>query len=456
LCGCGLTTVGDVLKELKFPFLVPPNQGPDGTFSAIPLGAPNPEVPQATGPATLFADEHGSGIVLSSDPDADRIGLEVKLSDGSWYHFDGNQIAAVLCYYLMLDPYGPRRKGLVIETLVTTKILRKVVEKAGDSFLIDDLLVGFKYVADVLKRLESEGQYKGVRCSPDQLVLATEESHGVILIPSIRDKDATPACMYFAALYQRLKAEGRNLFDYYVQILDDLGPYADTSRSIMMNGADGTFKRDKIMESLRQSPLESVAGSPVRKIVDHWDQGDQGWGKFKSETDKLPRNVLQYFFDSFIIAVRPSGTEPKLKFYCQWMPDAELSHTRGKERLAAATAKAETLALLVYREMLSRIGVSLDEAALLLPDMIDLGLKQSFQQQTIPRLREALSTEKCRDLGDCLRWLRDQKEVAAMTPKKDPLPALKAPLAHLTQQWLQEKPGVRLVEELHKWATGRG
>src|SRR5437016_1139526 len=154
LCGCGLTTVGDVLKELKIPFLVPPNQGPDGTFSAIPLGAPNPEVPQATGPATLFADEKGSGVVLSSDPDADRIGLEVKLSDGSSRHFDGNQIAAVLCYYLMLDPHGPKRKGLVIETLVTTRILRKIVEKAGDSFLIDDLLVGFKYVADVLKKLE--------------------------------------------------------------------------------------------------------------------------------------------------------------------------------------------------------------------------------------------------------------------------------------------------------------
>jgi phosphoglucomutase/phosphomannomutase len=455
LCGCGLTTVGDVLKELKFPFLVPPNQGPDGTFSAIPLGAPNPEVPQATGPATLFADEKGSGIVLSSDPDADRIGLEVKLSDGSWRHFDGNQIAAVLCYYLMLDPHGPKRKGLVIETLVTTKILRKIVEKAGDSFLIDDLLVGFKYVADVLKKLETVGHYKGVRCRPDQLVLATEESHGVILIPTIRDKDATPACMYLAALYQRLKAEDRNLFDYYVQILDDLGSYADTSRSIMMNGADGTFKRDKIMESLRAMPLQSVAGSSVRKVVDHWDQGDAGWGKFKSETDKLPRNVLQYFFDSFIIAVRPSGTEPKLKFYCQLMPDDELSHTRGQERLAAATAKAERLALLVYKELLSRIDVDLDEAALLLPDMIDLELKRSFQRRTIPRLWESLSTGKCGNLADCLRWLRDQEEVAAMTPRKDPLPALKGPLAYLTKRWMQEKPGVPLVEELHRWATGR-
>ena len=455
LCGCGLTTVGDVLKELKFPFLVPPNQGPDGTFAAIPLGAPNPEVPQATGPATLFADEQGSGIVLSSDPDADRIGLEVKLSDGSWHHFDGNQIAAVLCYYLMLDHHGPKRKGLVIETLVTTKILRKIVEKAGDSYLIDDLLVGLKYVADVLKRLETVGYYKGVRCKPEQLVLATEESHGVILIPTIRDKDATPACMYLAALYQRLKAEGRNLFDYYVQILNDLGPYADTSRSIMMNGADGAFKRDKIMESLRAMPLRSVAGSPLRKVVDHWDQGDEGWGKFKSETDKLPRNVLQFFFDSFIIAVRPSGTEPKLKFYCQLMPDDELSHTRGQERLAAATAKAEKLALLVYKELLSRIDVDLDEAALLLPDMIDLGLKQGFQQRTVPPLWEALSKGKFTNLTDCIRWLREQEEVAAMTPKKDPLPALKGPLAYLTRHWMQEKPGLSLIEELHRWAAGR-
>src|SRR5205807_9410697 len=132
----------------------------------------------------------------------------------------------------------------------------------------------------------------------------------------------------------------------------------------------------------------------------------------------------------FIISVRPSGTEPKLKFYCQLMPDNELSPTRGKERLAAVTAKAEKLAVLVYKELLSRIDVDLDEAALLLPDMIDLGLKQSFQQRTVPRLWEALASEKCSNLAACLRWLRDQDEVAAMTPKKDPLPALKGPLAY--------------------------
>src|SRR5258708_789332 len=330
LCGCGLTTVGDVLTTLGFPFFVPPNQSPDGSFAVIPFRAPNPEVPQATEPARDFADQKGSGIVLSSDPDADRIGLEVKLADSSWYHFDGNQIAAVLCYFLMLDPEGPRRKGLVIETLVTTRILRKIVDEAGDSQLIDD--------------------------------------------PSIRDKDATPACMYLAALYQRLRRQGRNLHDYYVQILDHVGPHADFNRSIMMSGADGVFKRDRIMESLRQAPLNTVAGSALRKVSDHWDQA--AFGHFVSQTDILPRNLLQYFFDSFVSTERPSRTEPKLKFYCQVLPDAELSRTKGLERLSAAAARAEKLAVVVYRELLKRVDVDLEEPALLLTEIVDLAKKQ--------------------------------------------------------------------------------
>ena len=208
LCGCGVKTVKEVLERLGFSLLIPPDQGLDGSFAAIPFKAPNPEVPHATEPAREFAGRHGSGIVLSSDPDADRIGMEARLADGTWYHFDGNQIAAILGYHLMLDPHGPRRRGLVMETLVTTKLLGRVVAEAGDSWLIDDLLVGFKYVADVLKTLERSGRYKEITCSPQDLVLAAEESHGVVMAPGIRDKDATPACMFLAALYQRLAGRG--------------------------------------------------------------------------------------------------------------------------------------------------------------------------------------------------------------------------------------------------------
>ncbi len=452
LCGCGLTTAGEVLTRLKFPVLVPPDQGPDGTFAAIPFRAPNPEVPQATEPAKAFADRKGSGIVLSSDPDADRIGLEVKLANGSWHHCDGNQIAAILCYYLMLDPQGPRRKGLVIETLVTTRIVGKIVERAGDSFLIDDLLVGFKYVADVLKTLKKGIPYKHVACSPDRLVLATEESHGVIIVPTILDKDSAPACMYLGALYQRLRHEGRNLLDYYIDVLDDIGPYADSNRSIMMIGADGVGMRDRIIASLRKTPLQSIDGLALRSVIDHWD--NDHFGPFISETDKLPRNVIQFVYDSLVVTVRPSGTEPKLKFYCQVLPDSKPMKTKGQQRFATVMQRAERVALLIYGQLLARINIHLDEPALMLPDIVDLEQKIEFQTSTVPALYAALSSGKFVHLDQVLEWLKEQASL--MTPGADPLPALKAPLRYLCHKWEKDIQGdLALMSELAKWA-GQG
>lgn len=448
LCGCGLTTVGDVFKRLEFPFIVPPDQGPDGAFSVIPFKAPNPEVPQATEPAKAFAETKGSGIVLSSDPDADRIGLEVKLADGSWYHFDGNQIAAVLCYFLMLDPQGPMRKGLVMETLVTTKILGKIVEKAGESLLIDDLLVGFKYVANVLKTLELDGRYGKVVCTPQQLVLAAEESHGVIVVPSIRDKDATPACIYLAALHQRLYRESRTILDYYVRILEELGGYDSVNRSIMMTGAEGMLKKDRIMASLRKTPPMILGGQTVRKAVDYWDE--EAFGSFVSGTDRLPRNVIQVFTDAFIITVRPSGTEPKLKLYCQLLPHGEPSLARGMELLSEVRSKADKIARSVYNDLLARIDLSLSEVGLLLPDIVDLDVKREFEEKTVPRLREGLLKGDFADLNELLAWLRE--ETAAMTPGADPLPALNAPISYLCGQWAGEFTSNPLFAELKSWA----
>ena len=453
LCGCGLTTVGDVLERLKFPMITPPDEGPDGTFSIIPFKAPNPEVPQATEPAKAYAEANGAGIVLSSDPDADRIGLEARMPDGSWYHFDGNQIAAMLGYFLMLDPEGPQRKGLVIETLVTTRIIGKIVEKAGDSWLVDDLLVGFKYVADVLKELakpaaERKKRFADIPFKPDQLVFATEESHGVLMIPSIMDKDSTPACMYLAALYQRLQQQGKTLLDYYTDILEELGEYDDVSRSITMTGAEGVMKRDRIMKSLRENPPSEIGGYPVRKIVDFWDQ--EAFGPFVSETDKLPRNVIQFATDAFFLTVRPSGTEPKLKLYCQVVPHGEASTAKGLDLLHEVRVKADRVSRLVYNSLLARIDLSLSEASLMLPDIIDLNRKLEFEQQTVPQLRDALAKNSFASLEELLTWLREQ--VAAMTPGANPLPALKAPLAHLCGQWAAELKDSVLLGELAAWA----
>jgi len=451
LCGCGLRSAGAVMKKLGFPILSPPDQGPDGTFTPIPFKAPNPEVPEATEPATRYAESVGSDVVLSSDPDADRVGLEARLADGSWYHFDGNKIATLICYYLMLDPDGPKRRGLVMETLVTTKILGQIAAKAGNSWIIDDLLVGFKYMANVLKVLEQRGRWGNACTGPESLVLATEEAHGLMLTPAIRDKDSAPACMFLAALHQKVRREGRNLLDYYIEILEKLGGYADTGRSLVMTGAEGRIQRDRIVASLRASLPETLGGRPVRKVVDYWNE--ILFGKLQGSTDQLSRNVLQFSLDGFIVTVRPSGTEPKLKFYCQLVPEGDLPKLRGMELMHNLTEQVDVMARAVYQELLARLDLHLGEPGLLLPDIIDIGRKQEFESKTVPQLREAMAQGRFKNLDELLEWLRG--DVAAMTPGANPLPALRASVAHLCRQWQNELGGTPLLSELAAWAGPR-
>lgn len=448
LCGCGLRSAGAVMKKLGFPILSPPYQGPDGTFAPIPFKAPNPEVSESTLPATQFAESVGSGVVLSSDPDADRVGLEARLTDGSWYHFDGNKIATLICYYLMLDPGGPRRRGLVIETLVTTKILGKIAATAGDSWIVDDLLVGFKYMANVLKVLEQRGRWGNICTKPESLVLATEEAHGVMLTSTIRDKDSAPACMFLAALYQKVWLEGRNLLDYYIEILEKLGGYADTGRSIVMTGADGGIQRDRIVAALRSSLPKTLGGRAVLKVVDYWNE--DAFGKLQSATDQLSRNVLQFFLEGSIVTVRPSGTEPKLKFYCQLVPQGDSQKLRGKELMRDLTERVEALARAVYQQLLACVGLHLGEPGLLLPDLVDIGRKQDFERKTVPQLRQAIGQGRFVSLENLLDWLRE--EVAAMTPGANPLPALRASVAYLCRQWEKDLKNSPLLNELAAWA----
>jgi phosphoglucomutase/phosphomannomutase len=453
LNGCGRTTVEAVLNRLGYVTLIPPGDEPDGTFSAVPLKTPNPEVSQATGPAKEFADKNGCGMVLSSDPDADRVGVDVKLADGRWHHFDGNQIAAILCHFLMLNPRGPRRRGLVLGTFVTTKLLGEIARKA-DSPVIEDLPVGMKYIANVLNELELNGRYGDISCSVDDLAFAAEESHGVVISPSVRDKDAAPACMYAACLYQMLRSEGRTLLDYYIDILREFGAYQTVNRSISMRGIEGTRHRDTIMSSLRVTPPKSLAGKQVRKFVDFWDEGK--FGRFKGYTDKLSRDAVQIFTDRFIVAVRPSGTEPKLKFYCHMLPGKRTAALQGAKSLYALGREAGKVAALVYSELLARTGLALGPVGLLLPDIIDIDQKVRFERKTMPRLLKRATTAtraagRTRQLADTLQWLR--RETAAMTPGADPLPAIKGVLAHQSRQWSKNR-ALRspALTELAKWA----
>jgi hypothetical protein len=337
---------------------------------------------------------------------------------------------------------------------VTTKLLGRIAEEAGQSFVIDDLLVGFKYVADVLKRLGRNEAYRGIRCKPEDLVLAAEESHGVIVKSSILDKDAAPACLYLADLHVRLSERNENLLDYYVRILERFGAYDSVNRSIVMTGSEGIARKDRIMGSLRKQPPTEFLGFPVTRVADYWNERE--FGPFVSETDRTPRNVLQFFTDAVVVTVRPSGTEPKLKLYCQLLPGAGATDKTGRALLDHVRTQADEVARRVYGLLLERIGFSLGKLGLLLPDVVDLDLKLEFEKTTIPELRRALETGDLAALPDVLAWLGTSTQ--AMTPGTSPLPALRAPLLELCRMLGGEPslaanhPQRKLLSELETWA----
>lgn len=448
LCGSGLTTAAELMQRIGFDVRVPPDEGPNGRFTPIPFRAPNPEVPQATAPARQFAEQEGATLVLSTDPDADRVGAEIRLADGSWYHLDGNQIATILGYYLMLDPGGPQKRGLVIETLVTNKILGRIVEKAGQSWIVDDLLVGFKYVAKVLKALGAEGRYGDIVCSPADLVLAAEESHGIVMTPEILDKDGAPACLFLAAVHQRAVSEGRDLLAYYVDILEHVGAFDCVNRSIMMRGAEGMLKKDRIMESLRQSPPSRLCGVQVGSFSDYWDE--DRFGPFLSDTDKASRNVVQFQCSGLVLTIRPSGTEPKLKLYVQVTPEALAEPKRGHELLAQIRQRGEEIGARGYNELLALIDCKLGPASLALPDLVDLDRKLRFEREIVPTMAERLRGDAV-DEEAYLTWLKEACDW--LMPGADPMPALKAPLRVV----LEEQAGVSKrarLDRLEDWARG--
>jgi hypothetical protein len=248
--------------------------------------------------------------------------------------------------------------------------------------------------------------------------------------------------------------QGRNLLDYYCEILEEVGEYADIGRSIVMTGAEGATQRDRIVASLRASLPKTLGGRAVRKVVDYWNESS--FGKLQSSTDELSRNVLQFFLDGFIVTIRPSGTEPKLKFYCQLVPlEDRLSRTagsalKGMDLLRELTDQAETMARAVYRELLARLDLHLGKPGLLLPDLIDIGRKQEFERKTIPELHEVLAQGRFKSLDSLLDWLRS--DVAAMTPGADPLPALRASVAYLCREWQNDWGSAPLLTELAVWA----
>ena len=297
LHGTGVHLVPMALDRLGFKniYHVPEQDVNDGDFPTVQ--SPNPEEPSALKMAVETADREHADIVLATDPDADRMGIAVRDNDGKMVLFNGNQTGSMLTYYILtrwkelgkLDP-----SKYVVKTIVTTELIRAIAEKFGVK--VYNVLTGFKYIAEIVKRNEGKGEF----------ICGGEESYGFNVGEYVRDKDAVIACSMVAECACWAAEQGLTLYQLMQKIYKEFGYYRE-SLSLVRKGKAGVEEIAAIMTDMRNNPPAELAGSPVVKVVDY----------NKPEETGLPKsNVLQFFSEEGdVVSVRPSGTEPKIKFY---------------------------------------------------------------------------------------------------------------------------------------------
>jgi phosphoglucomutase len=306
--GTGITLVPKVLESFGFSnvHVVEEQSTPDGNFPTVKY--PNPEESETMSIGLAKAKALDADILLGTDPDADRVGVGVKNHKGEWVLMNGNQ-TAVLAFAYMME--ARRAKGvanandMVITTIVTTEMINEVAKQ--NNVACYNVLTGFKWIAELIKEKEGKENY----------VIGGEESFGLMIGDQIRDKDAVSAVALLCEMAAYEKSKGKSLFDKMIELYVQYGFYYENLISITKKGMNGQQEIAQMMEGYRQSPPSTINGSKVATLLDYELQ--KGTNLITGATWKisLPKsNVLQFITeDGSKISARPSGTEPKIKFY---------------------------------------------------------------------------------------------------------------------------------------------
>ncbi|WP_448529135.1 phospho-sugar mutase [Raineya sp.] len=309
LHGTGITLVPKVLERFGFQnvHIVQEQAEPDGNFPTVVY--PNPEEAEALTLALQKAKQINADLVLANDPDADRVGIAVKDLQGNFVLLNGNQTGVLLMYYLLTMWQKLEKlqgKEYIVKTIVTTELIDAIAEKFGVKCY--NTYTGFKYIASVMRENEGKTTY----------IAGCEESYGYLIGDFVRDKDGISACALIAEMTAYAQENYGSLYAMLLHIYKEFGWYEDALVSLTKKGIAGMEEIRNMMTSFRQNPPQMLAGSPILKVKDYQSLTEKDLQR--NQEQKLDfdekSNVLQFFTaDGTKISVRPSGTEPKIKFY---------------------------------------------------------------------------------------------------------------------------------------------
>jgi phosphoglucomutase len=306
--GTGIKLVPEVLQRFGFSnvHVVDEQAQPDGNFPTVIY--PNPEESEAMSIGLRKAKQIDADILLGTDPDADRVGIGVKDKKGDWVLMNGNQ-TAVLAFNYMIE--ARKAKGvagdhdMVVKTIVTTDLIDEIARRNGITCY--NVLTGFKWIAELIKEKEATENY----------VIGGEESYGLMIGSALRDKDAVSAVAMLCEMAAYEKEKGKSLYDKLIELYVEYGYYKESLISITKKGMNGQKEIADMMSVYRQSPPTTINGSAVVQLLDYELNTGRNLETGEAWTILLPQsNVLQFILaDGSKISARPSGTEPKIKFY---------------------------------------------------------------------------------------------------------------------------------------------
>lgn len=309
--GTGVHIIPACLRAFGFNNIIPvPEQNViSGDFPTV--HSPNPEEPAALNMALAKAKETDADIVMASDPDADRLGIAIKNDRGEWILVNGHQTALIFIYYLITrwrETGKLKGNEYVVKTIVTTELIKVIADRNGVALF--DCYTGFKWIAAIMREMEGKMQYIG----------GGEESYGFLPEDFVRDKDAVSSCALMAEITAWAKSQGKSLYQLLMDIYVEYGFSREKGISVVKKGKSGADEIQEMMRQFRANPPKEIAGSPVCLIKDFSTCVASNPQTGEVSTLEMPEksNVLQYFSqDGSKVSIRPSGTEPKIKFYIE-------------------------------------------------------------------------------------------------------------------------------------------